>query len=73
MTASDDTPTSIAAFLIIQRLIATLVQKGTLTKPEVNKFLAEEAGVQCHSSNKENQDAAILIEEVRGHYQPEKQ
>ena len=71
MTTFDDTPTSIAAFLIIQRLMATLVQKDTLTRREVNDFLAEEAGVQCHSSNKANQHAAILIERVRGHYVPE--
>jgi hypothetical protein len=73
MTTFDDTPTSIAAFGIIQRLIATLVQKGTLTKSEVNQFLAEEATVQIRSSNKENRDAARLIETVRGHYQPEGQ
>jgi hypothetical protein len=71
MTIVDDTPTSIASFGIIQRLISTLVQKGTLTKPEVNQFLAEEATVQIRSSNKENRDAARLIETVRGHYQPE--
>jgi hypothetical protein len=71
MSTVDDTPTSIAAFGIIQRLISTLVQKGTLTKPEVNQFLAEEATVQIRSSNKENRDAARLIETVRGHYQPE--
>ena len=73
MSTVDDTPTSIAAFGIIQRLISTLVQKGTLTKPEVNQFLAEEATVQIRSSNKENRDAARLIETVRGHYQPEGQ
>jgi hypothetical protein len=71
MTIVDDTPTSIASFGIIQRLISTLVQKGILTKPEVNQFLAEEATVQIRSSNKENRDAARLIETVRGHYQPE--
>ena len=73
MTTVDDTPTSIASFGIIQRLISTLVQKGTLTKSEVNQFLAEEATVQIRSSNKENRDAARLIETVRGHYQPEGQ
>ena len=73
MTTVDDTPTSIASFGIIQRLISTLVQKGTLTKSEVNQFLAEEATVQIHSINKENRDAARLIETVRGHYQPEGQ
>jgi hypothetical protein len=71
MTALDDTPAGIAAFGIIQRLIAALVQKGALTKPEVNQFLAEEAKVQISSSNKANRDAARLIETVRGHYVPE--